>query len=215
MKEFKKQISELREAVDLEVKQAEFAFPKDALETYSAMANTNGGVILLGIKELKDDFELTGIQNVSKVRKELFDSLNNQSKVNKNRINDDDVENKEAECKRIILIRVPSAKYTDKPIYINNNPWNSYKRNFSGDYKCTPDEVRFMMRDSSPESYDSKVCDNYTIADLDQSTIQSYRQRMLLFSPDHPFNSLDDEAFLERINVLIPSRSDSMRTKFL
>ena len=44
-------------------------------------ANTNGGVVLLGVREKKDQFYVEGIVNPSKVRKELFDGMNNRQKV--------------------------------------------------------------------------------------------------------------------------------------
>lgn len=39
------------EKIDLECKEAESQIPKSIYETYSAFANTNGGTILLGIRE--------------------------------------------------------------------------------------------------------------------------------------------------------------------
>ena len=41
------------EKVDIECKKAESNVPKTAYESYSAFANTNGGYIVLGVKEDK------------------------------------------------------------------------------------------------------------------------------------------------------------------
>lgn len=48
------------EKVDIECKEGTNEIPKSLWESYSAMANTNGGVIILGIKEVKktDTFEV-------------------------------------------------------------------------------------------------------------------------------------------------------------
>ena len=76
----------IRESIDLECKLAagrdgKGALPKDFWPTYSAFANTNGGIVLLGVREKKDQFHVEGIVNPSKVRKELFDGMNNRQKV--------------------------------------------------------------------------------------------------------------------------------------
>lgn len=42
-----------QEAVDLEFKTARAGFPNSVWETYSSFANTDGGTIVLGIKEKK------------------------------------------------------------------------------------------------------------------------------------------------------------------
>lgn len=46
-------------------------------ETYSAFANTNGGSILLGVKETKGHFEVVGIEDVQKVLDEFWTSVKN------------------------------------------------------------------------------------------------------------------------------------------
>ena len=72
----------LRESVALEYKLAlgrdgKGALPEDFWPSYSAMANTDGGLIILGVRERKGQFEAVGIEDVAKVRTELFNNLNN------------------------------------------------------------------------------------------------------------------------------------------
>lgn len=61
-----KDIAALAESVDLECKLAagkdgKGELPTDFWPTYSAFANTHGGVILLGIKQKQDRFSLHGL----------------------------------------------------------------------------------------------------------------------------------------------------------
>jgi predicted HTH transcriptional regulator len=69
----------LRESVDLECKLAagrdgKGALPEDFWRTYSAFANTGGGVVLLGVREKQGQFSLAVVEDVSKARRELFDA---------------------------------------------------------------------------------------------------------------------------------------------
>ena len=45
--------------------------PKSLWDTYSAMANTNGGIILLGIDEVDNELIITELKNVDKVIKDF------------------------------------------------------------------------------------------------------------------------------------------------
>ena len=48
------------------------------------MANTNGGIILLGIDEVDNELIITGVESVDNVIKDFWSILNGE-KVNKNR----------------------------------------------------------------------------------------------------------------------------------
>lgn len=76
-----KDIAALRESAVLECKLAagkdgKGQLPKDFWETYSAFANTRGGAVLLGVKEIKQgQFELTDVSNAEQVVTDLFNTL--------------------------------------------------------------------------------------------------------------------------------------------
>ena len=80
------------ETAELECKQAEGGLPKDMWSTYSAFANTNGGIILLGVREDKKSGIFTP-QNVdtNKLMKEFWDNINNPQKISCNILNNEDV----------------------------------------------------------------------------------------------------------------------------
>jgi predicted HTH transcriptional regulator len=91
------EIKSLREDYDIEFKTAagqsgKGELPKSFWETYSAMANSYGGYIYLGVKEnKKKEPVFVGIRNPEQVKKELCDSLNNTQKVSSNVLSEDDI----------------------------------------------------------------------------------------------------------------------------
>lgn len=70
-----------REGNRLEVKKARGGLPDSLWETYSAMANTAGGVIVCGVGERRDgSWYTTGLEDARKLKKELWDAANNPRK---------------------------------------------------------------------------------------------------------------------------------------
>jgi predicted HTH transcriptional regulator len=78
-------IKEYREGNRFEVKTAQGGFPDNMWPTYSAFANTDGGVILLGARENNDgSLNVSGVSNADSIIKAFWDTVNNRSKVNVN-----------------------------------------------------------------------------------------------------------------------------------
>jgi predicted RNase H-like HicB family nuclease len=103
----------------------------------------------------------------------------------------------EVEAKHLVIITVLRAKRTQRPVYINNNPMTgTFKRNFEGDYCCTPEEVRQMLRDAANEPQDIQILEGFNLTDLDPETLKAFRQRFVSREPDHPWLGLDDKNLL-------------------
>lgn len=195
------------EGVDVECKESSDTLPKDLWETYSAFANTKGGTIFLGVKEKSGNFSVSGVNNVDKVVKELWDNLNNNKKVSSNIISDRDVTIENIDGKNVIKIVVPRADRRDKPIFIGENPYNdskhsgTFRRNHSGDYKCNRQEIVRMIADSNDISQDSVVLEGFTIDDLNLESINSYKNRLESKNSSHPWLGLDLKNFLYKIGA--------------
>lgn len=193
------------ERISLECKDGKGGLPKSLWETYSAFANTNGGMILLGVDEnLKEtDFEkrfsFSNIKNPETRIKEFWDTING-NKVSSNILVDDNVGQCDVDGNTVIWVEVPQANYRHKPVYINENPLKgSFKRNHEGDYHCTEEEVKAMLRDASDSGIDGGLLEGYTLEDIDPNTLKSYRLEYELHNPDHVWNGIDDKEFLRNL----------------
>ena len=193
------------ERINIEYKEASGDLPKSLWETYSSFANTIGGTIILGIKEHRNKsveegkFEVRGVGDANKMLKTLWDTINSD-KVSRNILLDDDVECVEYEDKTIIVVHVPMANYTVRPIYINKNIiGGTFKRNYEGDYHCTDDDVKSMLRDANENGNDGALVENYGMDDVDLPTLQAYRNRFEVRNVDHAFNQLDNKEFLRNL----------------
>ncbi len=197
-----KVLLQIGERITFECKKAETQIPKSVWETYSSFANTVGGTILLGVTEHPEEtefekrFEITGVAHPQKLKKDFFDTLNS-NKVSRNILTDADVEIVQYGKHSLLSIRVPQADYRQRPVYINGNMMNgSFKRNYEGDYHCTEDDVKAMIRDANDSGNDSLLLENYTLDDIDLNTLAAYRNRFRTANPDHVWNNYSDKDFL-------------------
>lgn len=193
------------ERITLECKDSRNEISKSVWETYSSFANTCGGVILLGIEEhmaevdIEKRFTFTDIKNPEIRLKEFWDTINS-NKVSANILLDDNVGYCDVDGHTVLWIEVPQADYKYKPVYINENPMKgSYKRNYEGDYHCTEDEVKAMLRDASDSGIDGGLLDGFSMEDIDLNTLKAYRIEYEHHNPDHVWNSVEDKEFLRNL----------------
>jgi len=196
----------LRESVDLECKLAlgrdgQGALPEDFWPTYSAFANTAGGVVVLGVREKQQQFIIEGIPHVAKVRKELFDSLNNRQKVSANLLTDAEAREIMLEGRTILVIEIPRATRKQRPVHLTTNPFagHTYRRLNDGDRPLPDDEVRRMVAEQIEDSRDDRILRGYGFSDLCMETFRAYRQVFANREPAHPWNALEDLEFLRHL----------------
>ena len=137
-----------RESKRLEAKRAIGGLPESIWETYSAFANTCGGVILLGVEEHRDgSLHPVDLPDASGILQDLWHGLNDRDRVSANILRDEDVQEVTLAGKHILVIRVPTAGPEAYPVYIGGS-WQSgtYYRSGDGDFRCTPEQVLQMRK---------------------------------------------------------------------
>ncbi|MCL2080289.1 MAG: putative DNA binding domain-containing protein [Oscillospiraceae bacterium] len=193
-----------RENNRLELKMAAGGLPNSIWETYSALANTDGGVILLGVEEKPGKtLNVIKLENPEKLISDFWNTINNPKKVNLNLLNDNRVNIIEVEGKRIITIEVPRAERTDKPIFIGENPFmGTFRRNGEGDYHCREEEINAMYRDKSVKTQDMLVLENMDNSVFNYDSVKAYRNRLMLTRPDHVWEELSHDEFLYKLGAI-------------
>lgn len=196
-------LEQYRENNRIEAKKALGGLPKSIWETYSAFANTLGGVILLGVIETADKtFDSVNLPDPGSLIREFWCIINDPLKVSVNILAEKDVYVEEINGDRIIVIKVPRADRADKPVYVDNDTRNTYRRSGEGDYRCTYEEYQTMVRDAAIQSPDIHLVRGMGLDALNSESIRSFRQRMKLYRPGHMWERLDDEAFLQKIGAV-------------
>ena len=196
-------LEQYRENNRIEAKKALGGLPKSIWETYSAFANTLGGVILLGVIETTDkSFDSVNLPDPDSLIREFWRIINDPLKVSVNILAGKDVYVEEVNGDRIIVIKVPRADRADKPVYVDNDIRNTYRRSGEGDYRCTYEEYQAMVRDAAIQSPDMRLVRGMGLEVLNPESIRSFRQRMKLYRPGHMWERLDDEAFLQKIGAV-------------
>lgn len=136
-----------REDNRIEAKQALGGLPESIWETYSAFANAEGGIILLGVEELEDKtLHALDLLDPQWILDDFFTILNDPSQVSVNILTDEDVQIHDVDGNRIISITVPQADPRCRPVYVGGDVIRgTYRRNGEGDYRCTPAEIETML----------------------------------------------------------------------
>ncbi|MDR0682302.1 MAG: putative DNA binding domain-containing protein, partial [Dysgonamonadaceae bacterium] len=196
-------IIQLKESFRLETKKAAGGVPASLWETYSAFANTSGGVILLGVSEENSALKVTGIKDVARKIQDIWNTLNNRQKVSANVLTEKRIYEQKIDGKDIIVMEIPRADRHDKPVYINNDLFGgTFRRNAEGDYHCSPQTVKSMLRDQSDAPIDSTVAYELSWKDLDMESIARYRNRFASLKPAHVWNGLDTVELLKKLGAV-------------
>lgn len=211
-------LADLFESSDLECKAAQGRegrgeLPEDVWKTYSAMANTDGGVILLGVQEKpRGSFRAVGLPDLERVRKALWDNLHNRRQISINLLSEADVSPVTLDGRTVLRIRVPRATRQQRPVHLGTNPFGgTYLRRHEGDYPADDESVRRLLAERVEDSRDERVLKGFDFTDLDLDTVAAYRNRFAAVRPGHVWTDLPLPEFLDRIGAFGRHREEDYR----
>ncbi len=185
-----------------EAASAHEGLPDSIWKTYSAFANTNGGVLLPADPEGNKTGAHEGMQVfIDRVRSAASDG----SAVSVNILpvlSDSPVCGTDAGGKSCASVTVPRAARKDRPVYVGKDPYTgTYYRSADEDRLCTACDVEAMLRDAAAQTQDTAVLDGTDMSVLDGECVQRYRARMRECRPAHAWHELSDGDFLFRLGA--------------
>ena len=199
-----------KESDELEFKTAAGGFPKSFWSTYSSFANTNGGAIVFGVKEKDEELILDGLDEsqIAKLKRDFFNGMHSKQNINIALLKEDDVFDVEFGGTHFLVFYIPRVDINLRPVFCGLDPYTgTYRRDLDGDYHCSREEVNSMFADANLASpVDGRILKNFSKDDLDPASIQQYRRRFEQWNPDHVWNSLPEDQFLEKLNVFRKDR---------
>ena len=152
------------------------------------------------------------ISDPEKLIADFRSTLNNRQKVSVNILSDKHFKIIEVDGNRIVVIDVPRADRTDRPVYLGKDPFaGSYRRNGEGDYHCTADEVRNMMRDQSSISQDMRVLEQLDLDAFDYDTVRRYRIHLDNIRTNHVWRDLEVTEFLHKLGCVSRDNEGTLR----
>lgn len=187
---------------DFEVKEAALDLPKSLWETVSAFSNTNGGWIVLGVKELKQgknqSFEITGLSFPEKMEQDVITVLRSATKFNTPILAS--IKQFDFEGKSVLAVYIPASH--NKPVYFNNNLHNTFIRVGSGDQRATDMDIDTLMREHTFGLKSEMPVHGTSFDDIYPLSLQTYRRRIVNFNPDFRYNDLDDNDFCHKTRIM-------------
>ena len=137
-----------REDNRIEAKQALGGLPESIWETYSAFANAEGGVILLGVEELPDkSLHALDLLDPRWLLEDLRSGLNDPDLVSVNILTEEYIRIHDVDGKQIVTVSVPAAPDALRPVYVRQaGNWVAFIRRGEGDFRCTQEEMELMYR---------------------------------------------------------------------
>ena len=199
------------EGAAIEFKRARGGIPADFWLSYSAFANTDGGMVILGVAERNGKRVVEGLEDAEKAISDIWNAANNPEKISANVLFNESVYPAEIDGRVLVVVEVPRAERSVRPVYVGSDVFKgAYRRNGEGDYRCSRETVEGMIRDKCAETADNCLLEELTVDDLDADSIRRYRTYFSQIRPAHVWSGLADDGFLVKIGAAARGRDSAV-----
>lgn len=199
-----KTLLKLVENERIELKQCGEKIPLSFYESYSAMANGSGGEIYLGIIENKPENIISGVDNAPQKKKQLCNSLSTKSKIANNLFSSTDIEIINTEFGDVMRITVHSTPINQRPVFLNGDISNSYKRVDEGDKLLTDEEIQSMVNDADTTKFDQRPNEfGFGVEDMDENAISEFIKMVKKTGKISSIDTMKISDILSRIGALV------------
>ena len=179
----------------IEVKRASGGFPRRLHDSVSAFANTDGGLIILGIDERRN-FAVSGIGDPSPTMDAMAtvcEQMDPQIRAA--------IEPVAIDGKVVVVAEIPSVARDQRPCHRRDRqPWDSsFVRVADGNRRLTSYEVSLLLSNRAPSHHDVMAVTEASVADLDEERVSGFIARIR--DQRTHFRDRSDEEVLRLLNV--------------
>lgn len=182
------ELSSLDESQRIEAKRGA-QIDRSIMETVCAFANEpglGGGYLLLGVVRDQQDlfsnaYSVVGVDNPDKLQSDLASQCASMF----NRPLRPRVAVETLDGKAMVVVYVPEAAPTDKPVYLSNLglPRGAFRRIGPTDQEGTEDDLIALYAGHQIDTYDATVLADADLQDLDPTAVEDYRQLRRQINP--------------------------------
>ncbi|TYP81149.1 ATP-binding protein [Blastococcus xanthinilyticus] len=188
------------DGADVEAKASKTALPKSTRETLSAFANTDGGVIVLGLDE-SSNFAATGVDDAAKVAADLGAMASTNMEPPLRLL----IETHEFEGVHLVTAEVPRMSLDKRPCFYTGAGMDrgSFIRVADGDRHLTTYEIQMMMASRGQPTEDLEPVPGATTEHLDSELVDGYVSRLRVNRP-YAYKDGTTQDVLRLSRVLVP-----------
>ena len=196
---------------DVEFKEAQTDVPKNAYETVSAFANTEGGHLVFGVRKDGQETEIVGVLNVDKVQGDFLTTLRQPDKISV-AVEVQEELHRHADAD-LLVFHVPEVHRSDKPVYLNGDIRRAFIRSGGSDIRCSESERNRFLVDAATERYDGQAVDFNLDTAFDQDSIRWYRAVYEARPGNRSYAALSDLDFLSELGLLVEQGGGRLPTR--
>lgn len=186
-----------REPSDVDIRTAGRDLPRTAVETLSAFANSDGGLLILGVDE-EAGVGPVDLADPVTVRNDLVSAASDQL-TPPLRLAVDLVD---VDGHVLVVAEVDPLPSEDRPCYVTSTgiSW-AFVRVGDGDRRMTQTEIGMAIANRGRPVHDAEPVPRATVEDLDRTAVQRSLERIRASS--QALRSVDDSTALRRMRVLV------------